>query len=147
LNERTDGYIFARQLKVHIEKVLNITISHKTISYYRLNILNLKFRRARMQPKIFSEEELDKRLTFAVNLKALITANDRNLNFLWSSDECSIKTGQHNFYHHRKPSSRPRCAKAQPRSCKTLHCWAAISIDGIMGPAVSFLRLLLFFTL
>ena len=91
-----------------------------------------------MQPKIFSEEELDKRLTFAVNLKALITANDRNLNFLWSSDECSIKTGQHNFYHHRKPSSRPRCANAQPRSCKTLHCWAAISIDGIMGPAVSF---------
>ena len=143
MNERTDGYIFARQLKVHIEKVLNITISHKTISYYRLN---LKFRRARMQPKIFSEEELDKRSTFAVNLKALITANDRNLNFLWSSDECSIKTGQHNFYHHRKPSSRPRCAKTQPRSCKTLHCWAAISIDGIMGPAVSFLRLLLFFT-
>ena len=106
MNERTDGYIFARQLKVHIEKVLNITISHKTISYYRLNILNLKFRRARMQPKIFSEKELDKRLLFAVNLKALITANDRNLNFLWSSDEYSIKTGPHNFYHHRKPSSR-----------------------------------------
>ena len=126
MNERTDGYIFARQLNAHIEKVPNITISHKKISYYRLNILNLKFRRARMQPKIFSEEELDKRLTFAVNLKALITANDRNLNFLWSSDECSIKTGQNNFYHHRKPSSRPRCAKAQPKSCKTLHCWAAI---------------------
>jgi len=26
LKERTDGYTFSRQLKVHIEKVLNITI-------------------------------------------------------------------------------------------------------------------------
>ena len=79
LNDRSDGYIFARQLKVKIEKILGIAISGATIAHYQLNILRLKFRRARMQPKIFTDDEKEQRYSISVNLKSWLNADHKNI--------------------------------------------------------------------
>jgi hypothetical protein len=75
LNDRSGGYILARELKYEIQRILNISLSDKTIARYRLKTLKMNFRRARFQPKIFTEDELNRRLNFAVNLKRLINSN------------------------------------------------------------------------
>ncbi len=46
LNDRSGGYIFARELKYEIERILNIRLSDKTIAKYRLKTLKMNFRRA-----------------------------------------------------------------------------------------------------
>ncbi len=136
LNDRSGGYIFARELKYEIERILNIRLSDKTIAKYRLKTLKMNFRRARFQPKIFNQDELDQRLNFALNLKRIINSSPNKIEHIWSSDESSCKTGRHNFYHHRLASSRPKCARPQLKAYKMVQVWAAISTSGPTRPAV-----------
>jgi len=135
LDNRSGGYIFARQLAEQIENILNVKISKKTIQHYRLKVLKLYYRRSRFQPKIFSRSEMDTRLNFAVNLKNFLLKN-QNINRIWSADESNLQTMRRNFYSHRPKGTYPKCAGDQPRACKTLHVWTAISTRGFIRPAI-----------
>lgn len=81
MNDRTDGVIYARELKMKIERILNIQISSKTISYYRHKIIGTNYRRCNFQPKIFNQDEKDTRYIFSVNLKNLIEIRNLMLKY------------------------------------------------------------------
>ena len=113
-----------------------------------------------MQLKIFTDDEKEQRYSISVNLKSWLNADHKNIEkvidyitiqidyklekmylkkmkkFI-SMDESSLKTLRHHAYHHRLSSSRPKCARAQPRNCKTLHVFAGLSINKLIGPVVS----------
>ena len=67
MNEKSNGYIHARQLKEKLENILNITLSESSIQKYRHNVIRTNFRRCRFAPKIFTKEEKVNRLTFCLN--------------------------------------------------------------------------------
>ena len=135
MNDRTDGVIYARELKMKIERILNIQISSKTISYYRHKIIGTNYRRCNFQPKIFNQDEKDTRYIFSVNLKNLIEIRNFNVKIL-STDERTCKTGNFRTYQNRVPIARPRCVGYKPLKGKSIHVWAGISYQGVVGPVV-----------
>ena len=137
LNDKSNGYIHARELKLIIQKVLNIKISSSRIEFYRHKVNGTNFRRSRFQPKIFSQDEKDLRYAFALNLKDSITKSDTFIDRLISIDESKLQTSRFNFYHNRLPSTYPSSAGIRPRSCKSLNVWAGITSKGPIKPAVS----------
>lgn len=135
MNDRTDGLIYARELKSKVERILNIQISSKTLSHYRHKILGTNYRRCNFQPKIFTPDEKDTRYIFSVNLKDLLERRNFSIKIL-STDESTCKTGQFRTYQNRVPIARPRCVSYRPMMGKSLHVWAGISYQGVVGPVV-----------
>ena len=98
----------------------------------------MNYRRARFQPKIFSDDEKNRRLEFALNLKNMINSKPDFINHLMLTDETQLKTGVLGIYHNRVPSSRPKVAGFKPRSCKNLNVWAGITCNGPTKAVVIF---------
>ena len=78
----------------------------------------MNYRRACFQPKIFSEDEKENRLCFALNLKHSIDSNPDFINHLMLTDETQLKTGSLGIYHNRLPTSRPKVAGFRPRASR-----------------------------
>ena len=127
LNERTDGLIFAWQLKDQIERILRKSIGKTTISYYRHKVIGTNYRRCKSQPKIFTEIEKLNRYLFATNLLRSIETEQTTIQKIVSIDECKIKTYISRLYHNRLPSSRPKCSTTSDHAYKALNVWSGTS--------------------
>ena len=92
MDDKSNGYIYARELKLIILKVLNIKISSSRIEFYIHKVIGTNFRRSRLQPKIFSQDEKDLRYAFALNLKDSITKSDTFIDNIYRWIETSNKS-------------------------------------------------------
>lgn len=137
MNARTNGYIYARKLKLKIEQILNIRIGESTISYYRHKFLKTNYRRSRFQPKIFTENDKYERLLFSINLLQSIIRNPRIIEQIISTDECKMQTFRLGLYHNRAPKSRPKVAGVKQAACKSLNVWSGISYHGAIPVVVN----------
>jgi len=136
MNEKSNGYIYARQLKEKLENILNITLSESSFQKYRHNIIGTNFRRCRFAPKIFTKEEKVNRLKFCLNFKRSLNENPNYLSQIVSIDESKFRTLRLNFMHNRLPSSRPKVAGIKPRACKSLNVFAGLTTSGTTLPIV-----------
>ena len=130
--------IYARQLKEKIEIILNVKLSESTLQRYRKKVSGFNYRRSRFAPKIYTQDEKDKRLVFAQNLKRSLEQNPDLIKNLLLSDESQCLTDCLGFYHHRRPSNRPSVAGATLRFKKGVNLWAGITSSGPTKPVVSY---------
>ena len=118
---------------VTLSMVINKVIFH--FFFYLLFFKGYNYRRSRSKPKVFTEEEKERRLLFALNN---LNNDFRNTVFV---DECSIQTRRHGIYHNRLKSSRPRVRIDKPKSVDTVNVWGGISYYGTTQFSVIFLFL------
>jgi len=115
---------------------LNLNISSGRIQYYRQKFLCMNYRRSRFKPKIFTQQEKEVRLLFAINMRNKISQDPTFISKLLFTDETTVKIGTSSIYHHRRPKSRPGVVGYKPGFCKNLNLWAGVTSSSATPPAI-----------
>ena len=136
LNNRTNGFITAKRLKFKLQQILNLNISSGIIQSYRKKFLGMNYRRSRFKPKIFTQQEKEGRLLFAINMRNKISQNPTFISKLLFTDETTVKIGTSSIYHHRRPNNRPGVVGYKPSFCKNLNIWAGVTSTSATLPAI-----------
>ncbi len=96
----------------------------------------MNFRRSRFKPKIFTQQEKEARLMFAINMRSRIRRDPSFISRLLFTDESTVKFGTSGLYHHRRATERAAVNGYKPGFCKNLNIWAGITSTNATQHAV-----------
>jgi len=96
----------------------------------------MNYRRSRFKPKIFTQQEKEGRLLFAINMRNKISQDPTFISKLLFTDETTVKIGTSSIYHHRRPKSRPGVVGYKTGFCKNLNLWAGVTSSSATPPAI-----------